>query len=185
MRYHAILGASEHCVAAHPSDMAVALAALDAAVVVRRRRRRAPHPAHRASTGCPATGPSATPPAHGALITAVELPPPPDRRAVGLPQGARPGVVRLRADVGGRRAGGRRRSRQRRRASRWAAWRTARGAPRSPKRPWSARPATEDLPPRRRRRAGAGTASGGQRVKVGLTRGAIVATLLGLRRDGA
>jgi xanthine dehydrogenase YagS FAD-binding subunit len=29
-RYHAILGASESCVATHPSDMAVALAALDA-----------------------------------------------------------------------------------------------------------------------------------------------------------
>ncbi len=33
-RNHAILGASEHCVATHPSDMAVAMAALDAAVVV-------------------------------------------------------------------------------------------------------------------------------------------------------
>ncbi|MGW4529271.1 FAD binding domain-containing protein [Amycolatopsis sp. NPDC004378] len=33
-RYHAILGASEHCVATHPSDMAVALAALDAEVRV-------------------------------------------------------------------------------------------------------------------------------------------------------
>lgn len=32
-RYHAILGASEHCVATHPSDMAVALTALDANVV--------------------------------------------------------------------------------------------------------------------------------------------------------
>ena len=31
-RYHAILGASEHCVATHPSDMCVALAALDATV---------------------------------------------------------------------------------------------------------------------------------------------------------
>lgn len=31
-RYHAILGASEHCVATHPSDMAVALAAMDATV---------------------------------------------------------------------------------------------------------------------------------------------------------
>jgi xanthine dehydrogenase YagS FAD-binding subunit len=31
-RMHAILGASEHCVATHPSDMAVALAALDAVV---------------------------------------------------------------------------------------------------------------------------------------------------------
>ncbi len=33
-RYHAILGASEHCVAVHPSDMGVAMAALDATVVV-------------------------------------------------------------------------------------------------------------------------------------------------------
>ncbi|MGZ2361931.1 xanthine dehydrogenase family protein subunit M [Streptomyces sp. 372A] len=31
-RNHAVLGASEHCVATHPSDMAVALAAFDAAV---------------------------------------------------------------------------------------------------------------------------------------------------------
>ena len=34
-RQHAILGASEHCVAVHPSDMCVALAALDAVVHVR------------------------------------------------------------------------------------------------------------------------------------------------------
>jgi xanthine dehydrogenase YagS FAD-binding subunit len=33
-RYHAILGASEHCIATHPSDLAVALAALDAEVRV-------------------------------------------------------------------------------------------------------------------------------------------------------
>jgi xanthine dehydrogenase YagS FAD-binding subunit len=33
-RYHAILGASEHCIAVHPSDMAVAMVALDATVVV-------------------------------------------------------------------------------------------------------------------------------------------------------
>ncbi len=33
-RQHAILGASEHCVATHPSDMCVALAALDATVHV-------------------------------------------------------------------------------------------------------------------------------------------------------
>jgi xanthine dehydrogenase YagS FAD-binding subunit len=31
-RYHAILGASEHCIATHPSDMCVALVALDAKV---------------------------------------------------------------------------------------------------------------------------------------------------------
>jgi xanthine dehydrogenase YagS FAD-binding subunit len=34
-RQHAILGASEHCVATHPSDMCVALAALEAVVQVR------------------------------------------------------------------------------------------------------------------------------------------------------
>src|SRR4051794_32407757 len=34
-RIHAVLGGSEHCIATHPSDMAVALAALDAVVRVR------------------------------------------------------------------------------------------------------------------------------------------------------
>lgn len=34
-RGHAILGTSEHCVAAHPSDLAVALVALDAVVITR------------------------------------------------------------------------------------------------------------------------------------------------------
>src|SRR5947209_15283999 len=33
-RIHAILGTSDHCIAAHPSDMCVALAALDAIVRV-------------------------------------------------------------------------------------------------------------------------------------------------------
>ena len=33
-RYHAILGASEHCIAVHPSDLCVALAALDTTVRV-------------------------------------------------------------------------------------------------------------------------------------------------------
>src|SRR6185503_7480269 len=33
-RMHAILGTSEHCIATHPSDMCVALAALDATVRV-------------------------------------------------------------------------------------------------------------------------------------------------------
>ncbi|MDF3320219.1 FAD binding domain-containing protein, partial [Rhodococcus sp. C3V] len=35
VRYHATLGASDQCIAVHPSDMAVALAALDAVIVVR------------------------------------------------------------------------------------------------------------------------------------------------------
>ena len=34
-RWHAVLGTSEHCIAANPSDLAVALVALDAAVEVR------------------------------------------------------------------------------------------------------------------------------------------------------
>jgi xanthine dehydrogenase YagS FAD-binding subunit len=34
-RIHAVLGGSEHCIATHPSDMCVALAALDAVVLVR------------------------------------------------------------------------------------------------------------------------------------------------------
>ncbi len=37
-RQHAILGASEHCIATHPSDMCVALAALEAVVHVRSAR---------------------------------------------------------------------------------------------------------------------------------------------------
>src|SRR3954471_1772013 len=37
-RWHAVLGTSEHCIAAHASDLAVALAALDAAVEVRSAR---------------------------------------------------------------------------------------------------------------------------------------------------
>ena len=38
-RIHAVLGGSEHCIATHPSDMCVALAALDAVVRVRGRGR--------------------------------------------------------------------------------------------------------------------------------------------------
>ena len=33
-RMHAVLGTSDQCIATHPSDMCVALAALDAVVVV-------------------------------------------------------------------------------------------------------------------------------------------------------
>ena len=53
-RMHAVLGGSEHCIATHPSDMAVALAALDTEVVVagpdgerRARARRVLRPARR------------------------------------------------------------------------------------------------------------------------------------------
>ncbi|WP_067170057.1 FAD binding domain-containing protein [Microtetraspora niveoalba] len=73
-RYHAILGASEHCVATHPSDMAVAMAALDAVVVVL-----GPGGERRLPIGelyrLPGDAPQRdTVLEHGDLITAVELP---------------------------------------------------------------------------------------------------------------
>lgn len=76
----AILGASPSCVATHPSDMAVALAALDAVVCVQGvgggpdGERRIPlTELHRLPGHSPEQD---TVLAHGELITAVELPPP-------------------------------------------------------------------------------------------------------------
>ncbi|MFI1095949.1 FAD binding domain-containing protein [Streptomyces sp. NPDC020917] len=80
-RYHAILGGSPACVATHPSDMAVAMAALDARVLVQ---------GPGGERGLPLTDlhrlPGDEPQrdtelAHAELITAVDLPP--------LPAGAR------------------------------------------------------------------------------------------------
>jgi xanthine dehydrogenase YagS FAD-binding subunit len=76
----AILGASEHCVATHPSDMAVALAALDAEVVVL-----GPEGERRIPFGdlyrLPGDDPSRdTTLAPGDLVTAVELGPLPAAR---------------------------------------------------------------------------------------------------------
>jgi xanthine dehydrogenase YagS FAD-binding subunit len=73
-RNHAILGASDQCVATHPSDMAVALAALDAVVVVLGTdgERRVPMSGfHRLPGDQPQHD---TTLAQGELITAVELP---------------------------------------------------------------------------------------------------------------
>ncbi|MGH7103225.1 MAG: FAD binding domain-containing protein, partial [Acetobacteraceae bacterium] len=73
-RYHAILGASRHCVAVHPSDMAVAMAALDAVVVVldTNGERRIPLvDFHRLPGDQPERD---TVLGHGALILGVELP---------------------------------------------------------------------------------------------------------------
>jgi CO/xanthine dehydrogenase FAD-binding subunit len=76
-RMHAILGTSDHCIATHGSDLAVALVALDAAV-----HTRGPGGARR----IPVTGlllpPGDTPQVesvldHGELITDVEIPAPP------------------------------------------------------------------------------------------------------------
>ncbi len=76
-RIHAILGASEQCIATHPSDMCVALAALDAAVEARGAagtRRIALTDFHR----LPGTTPERDSDLRqGELITAVLLPPSP------------------------------------------------------------------------------------------------------------
>lgn len=73
-RDHAILGASQQCVAVHPSDMAVALTALDATIVVLgpQGERRIPiTDLHRLPGDAPERD---TVLGHGDLITAVELP---------------------------------------------------------------------------------------------------------------
>ncbi|GAA4936453.1 xanthine dehydrogenase family protein subunit M [Streptomonospora halophila] len=73
-RYHAIFGASPDCVATHPSDMAVALTALDARAVVRdaAAERRIPvAQLHRLPGEAPEHD---TVLSRGDLITAVELP---------------------------------------------------------------------------------------------------------------
>ena len=77
VRYHAILGASDHCIAVHPSDMAVAMTALDASVVYvdTDGEHRIPLTEfHRLPEDRPDID-TVLPP--GALITAVEIPPPP------------------------------------------------------------------------------------------------------------
>lgn len=73
-RYHAILGASEHCVATHPSDLAVALTALDGVVQVQGPRGERSIPVtdlHRLPGDEPQRD---TVLEHGELITAVDLP---------------------------------------------------------------------------------------------------------------
>jgi xanthine dehydrogenase YagS FAD-binding subunit len=79
-RYHAILGASPDCVAVHPSDMAVAMAALDAAVVVLDGDGEHTIPVTELYRS-PGTDPSRdTELEHGDLITEVYLPPLPFAR---------------------------------------------------------------------------------------------------------
>ena len=76
-RLHAILGTSEACIATHPSDMAVALAALDAVVLVRNRAgdRRIPMTDfHRLPGTTPERDTNLAP---DEMILAVELPPSP------------------------------------------------------------------------------------------------------------
>lgn len=106
-RMHAILGASPQCVAVNPSDMSVALAALDAVVQVSgpRGARQIPIASfHRLPGDRPDLDTTLEP---GELITAVDLPPP-RCRPCALSEGARSCELRVRAGVGrGRAADGR------------------------------------------------------------------------------
>ena len=109
-RGHAILGTSEHCIATHPSDVAVALVAFDAVVhtVGPDGERSIPIDDFFLLPGD--TPEVEHPLAHGELIVGIEVPAAPIARAVGLPEVPRPAVVRVRARVGrGRGRGGRRR----------------------------------------------------------------------------
>ena len=103
---HAILGTSTACVATHPSDMCVALAALDAVVHLRQRGRasarvpltelhRLPGRASRDRDGARARRADHRGRAARAAV----------RRALDLSQGARPGELCVRARLGRGRAG--------------------------------------------------------------------------------
>ena len=98
----AILGTSEHCIATNPSDMCVAMAALEATIHVQ-----GPKGARAIPIGDFHLLPGNTPHREtvlepGDLITHVTLPPPVAGKQAGLSEAARPGVVRVRAGVGGR-----------------------------------------------------------------------------------
>lgn len=74
-RQHAILGASDHCIATHPSDMVVALTALDAVVQVQSKRGNRAIPLrdfHRLPGDTPELDTNLQP---NELITHIELPP--------------------------------------------------------------------------------------------------------------
>lgn len=79
-RIHAILGASDQCIAVHPSDMCVALAALDAVVQVKGPKGARSIPMaefHRLPGNTPQIDTNLHP---GELITAIDLPPIPYAR---------------------------------------------------------------------------------------------------------
>ena len=85
-RGHAILGTSEHCIATHPSDVAVALVAFDAVVAHGRPGRRARRSPIDDFFLLPGDTPEREHPlAHGELIVAIEVPAAPvARRSVYL-----------------------------------------------------------------------------------------------------
>ncbi len=79
-RGHAVLGTSEHCIATHPSDVAVALTALDARIHTRHERG---DRSHHVDDFFPLPGDTPHiehPLARGELITAIEIPDTPTAR---------------------------------------------------------------------------------------------------------
>ena len=106
-RIHAILGASEACIATHPSDMCVALAALDATVHVSGpggERAIAFADFHRLPGDTPQHDTNLQP---NEIITAIELPARGFRGELQLSEDPRPPVLRVRAGLGRGRAGAR------------------------------------------------------------------------------
>jgi xanthine dehydrogenase YagS FAD-binding subunit len=79
-RGHAILGTSEHCIATHPSDLAVALVALDAVVHTEGPRGQRAIPIDDFYLPPGDTPDREHPLEHGELIVAIELPPAPVAR---------------------------------------------------------------------------------------------------------
>ena len=127
-RINAILGTSEACIATHPSDMCVALAALEAKVHVAGpagERVIAFADFHRLPGDTPQLDTNLQP---NEIITAVELPAAGLRDELQLSEDPRPALLRVRAGFGRGRAGARRRHASRRRGWRSAASRTSRGA---------------------------------------------------------
>ncbi|MFY1686846.1 FAD binding domain-containing protein [Plantactinospora sp. WMMB782] len=74
-RGHAILGTSEHCIATHPSDLAVALVALDAVLLTQGPGGHRQIPADDFYLEPGQTPDREHPVAHGELVVAVEIPP--------------------------------------------------------------------------------------------------------------
>ena len=107
-RINAILGTSDACIATHPSDMCVALAALDATVHVAGpagERAIAFADFHRLPGDTPHIDTNLAP---AEIITAIELPPQGFAAQLQLPEDPRPAVLCVRARVGRGRDGDRR-----------------------------------------------------------------------------
>ena len=98
----AVLGTSEHCIATNPSDMCVAMAALEATIHVQgpKGSRAIPFGDFHLLPGNTPNRETVLEP--GDLVTHVTLPPP-ARKQAGVSEVARQGVVRIRLGVGGRR----------------------------------------------------------------------------------